>query len=73
MPGNYATLNALLNETLFDSLFVELDECLFAGNHEQANELKALVSESTGTKEGKMKKKRKGQKRWFNLAAATGG
>ena len=59
------------NESLFDSLFVELDECLFAGNHEQANELKATITESTGTKEEKMKRKRKGQKRWFNLAAAT--
>jgi hypothetical protein len=64
-------LHDRFNETLFNSLFVELDECLFAGNHEQANELKALVSESTGTKEEKMKKKRKGQRRWFNLAAAT--
>ena len=45
-------LHDRFNECLFNSLFVELDECLFAGNHEAANELKALVSESTGTKEG---------------------
>eukprot|EP01043_Picozoa_sp_COSAG02_P030144 COSAG02_NODE_1911_length_10408_cov_1015.930449_6_plen_1138_part_00 len=64
-------LHDRFNEALFNSLFVELDECLFAGNHEQANEFKALVSESTGTKEEKMKKKRKGQKRWYNIGAAT--
>ena len=64
-------LHDRFNECLFWSLFVELDECIFAGNHEAANEFKALVSESTGTKEEKMKKKRKSQKRWFNLVATT--
>ena len=44
-------LHDRFNESLFNSLFLVLDECLFAGNHEQANELKAVISESTGTKD----------------------
>ena len=59
------------NENLFHSLFVELDEVLFARNHEQANELKALTSEGLGTREEKMKKKHKNQNRWFNTGGST--
>jgi hypothetical protein len=47
----------------------ELDEVIFAGNHEQANLMKALTTEPKGTKEEKYGKKRPNQKRWFNIGA----
>eukprot|EP01047_Picozoa_sp_COSAG01_P026408 COSAG01_NODE_1701_length_9447_cov_3.223363_2_plen_52_part_00 len=36
---------------------MELDEVIFAGNHEQANIMKALTTEPKGTKEEKHAKK----------------
>eukprot|EP01047_Picozoa_sp_COSAG01_P099845 COSAG01_NODE_29791_length_629_cov_1.798113_1_plen_167_part_10 len=57
------------NAKLYETLFVELDEVIFAGNHEQANLMKVLTTEPKGTKEEKYGEKRLNQKRWFNIGA----
>ena len=59
------------NRAMFESLFVELDQTIFAGDNEQANIMKALTTEPTGTKEDKYAKKRKNERRWFNITAPT--
>jgi hypothetical protein len=52
-------LTSRFNSMVMDSVFLFADEVIYAGNHEVANRLKAMVSEKTNTKErkfGDMKK-----------------
>ena len=55
------TFTTKFNRRLHESLFVELDEVIFVGSHEQANIMKALTTEPEGTKEKKYGKKRANQ------------
>eukprot|EP01047_Picozoa_sp_COSAG01_P021342 COSAG01_NODE_1236_length_11101_cov_6.515179_2_plen_158_part_00 len=53
-----------------DSGWVELDELLWAGNHEQAGEFKNMITEDTQTCEGKYKKTREFDS-YHNYCATT--
>jgi hypothetical protein len=46
------------NDLCMGKLWVELDELLWAGNHEQAGEFKNMITQDTQTCEGKYKKTR---------------
>eukprot|EP01047_Picozoa_sp_COSAG01_P014756 COSAG01_NODE_725_length_14049_cov_7.712760_4_plen_1101_part_00 len=58
------------NELCMGKLWVELDELLWAGNHEQAGEFKNMITEDTQTCEGKYKKTREFDS-YHNYCATT--
>jgi hypothetical protein len=58
------------NDLCMGKLWVELDELLWAGNHEQAGEFKNMITEDTQTCEGKYKKTREFDS-YHNYCATT--
>lgn len=57
--SNAKHLNSQFNDMIMDSVFLFADEVVYAGNHEAANQLKAMVTEKTNTREQKFGSKEK--------------
>jgi len=57
--SNGKHLNSQFNDMIMDSVFLFADEVVYAGNHETANVLKAMVTEKTNTREQKFGSKEK--------------
>jgi hypothetical protein len=58
------------NDLCMGKIWVELDELLWAGNHEQAGEFKSMITEDTQMCEGKFKKTRE-YSSYHNYCATT--
>lgn len=57
--SNSKHLTSQFNDMIMDSVFLFADEVVYAGNHETANQLKAMVTEKTNTREQKFGSKEK--------------
>lgn len=57
--SNSDHLASQYNDMIMDSVFLFADEVVYAGNHDTANRLKAMVTEKTNTREKKFGDKKK--------------